>query len=56
MRVTHRLRGLQNRVLRKIFGTKMEEVTGDRWKVHDVKSDDVYSSLNIIRVIRSRAI
>jgi hypothetical protein len=30
MRETHRLREFQNSVLRKIFGPKMEEVTGDR--------------------------
>jgi hypothetical protein len=56
MREMHRLRGFQNSVLRKIFGSKMEEVTGDRKKVHKVEFNDVYSSPNIIRVIRSRTI
>ena len=56
MRETHRLRGFHNSVLRKIFGPKMEEVTGDRRKVHKVEFNDVYTSSNIIRVVRSRTI
>ena len=52
----HRLRGFQNSVLRKIFGPKMEEVTGDRRKVHNVEFNDVYSPRNIIRGIRPRTI
>jgi len=41
MRETHRLRGFQNSVLRKIFGPKLEEVTGDWRKVYNVDFNDM---------------
>jgi hypothetical protein len=49
----HRLRVFENRVLRKIFGPKREE---DRlWrKLHNDELHNVYSSLNIVSVIKSR--
>jgi hypothetical protein len=56
MRETHRLRGFQNSVLRKIFGPTMEEVTGDQRKVHNVELNDLFSSPSIIRLIKSRII
>jgi len=56
MRERHRLKEFQNSVLRKIFGPKTEEVTGDWRKVHNVEFNDMYSLQNIIRVIRSRII
>jgi hypothetical protein len=44
----------ENRVLRRIFGPKRDEVTGDWRRLHNEELNDLYSSPNIIRVIRSR--
>jgi hypothetical protein len=44
----------ENRVLRRIFGPKRDEVTGDRRKLHNKELHNLYSSLNIIRMIKSR--
>jgi hypothetical protein len=44
----------ENRVARRIFGTKREEMTGDGRRLHNEKLNDMYSSSNIIRVIKSR--
>jgi len=44
----------ENRVLRRIFGPKRDEVTGAWRKQHNVKLNDLYSSPNILRVIKSR--
>jgi hypothetical protein len=44
----------ENRVLRRIFGPKRDEVTGDWRKMHDEELRNLYSSPNIIRMIRSR--
>jgi hypothetical protein len=49
----HRLRVFENRVLRKIFGPKREE-DGSRRKVRNDELHDLYSSPNIVRVIKSR--
>jgi hypothetical protein len=49
----HRLRVLENRVLRKIFGPKRDQVTEWR-RLHSEELHDLYFSLNIIRVIKSR--
>jgi hypothetical protein len=49
-----RLRLLENGVLRRIFGPKRDEVTGDWIKLHIEKLNDLYWSPNIIRVIKSR--
>jgi hypothetical protein len=44
----------ENRVLRRIFGPKMEEVT-EKWrKLHIKEISDLYISPNIFRVIKSR--
>jgi hypothetical protein len=43
----------QNRVLRRIFGPKMGEVTGERRKLHSKEFNDQYSSPNIVRVMKS---
>jgi hypothetical protein len=43
----------ENRVLRRIFGSKRDEVTGDWRRIHNEELYDLYSS-NIIRVIKSR--
>jgi hypothetical protein len=44
----------ENRVLRKIFGSKRDEVTGEWKKQHNEELSDLYCSPNIIRVIKSR--
>jgi hypothetical protein len=49
----HRLRFFENRVLRKIFGPKREE-DGSWRKLHNDELHDLYSSPNIVRVIKSR--
>ena len=43
----------ENRVLR-IFEPKRDEVTGERRKLHNEELSDLYSSPNIVRVIKSR--
>jgi hypothetical protein len=43
-----------NRVLRRIFGRKRDEVTGDWRKLHSEELNDLYSSPNIFRIIKSR--
>jgi hypothetical protein len=48
-----RLRVFENKVLRKIFGPKREE-DGSWRKLHDDELHSLYSSLNIVRVIKSR--
>jgi hypothetical protein len=49
----HRLGGFENRVLRKIFGTKREE-DGSWRKLHNDELHSLYYSPNIVRVIKSR--
>ena len=49
-----RLRVYENGVLRRIFGPKGDEVTGEWRKLHIEKLNELYSSPNIIRVIKSR--
>jgi hypothetical protein len=49
----HRLRVFENRALRKIFGPKREEDASWR-KLHNDELHSLYSSLNIVRVIKSR--
>jgi hypothetical protein len=49
-----RLRVFENRVLRKIFGPKRDEVTGEWRKLHNEELNDLYSSPTIVRVIKSR--
>jgi len=44
----------ENRVLRRIFGAKRDEVTGEWRKLHNEELNDLYSSPNIVRVIKSR--
>jgi len=48
------LRVFKKRVLRRIFGPKRDEVTGEWGKLHNEEINDLYSSPNIIRVIKSR--
>jgi hypothetical protein len=49
-----RLRVFENKVLRRIFGPKRDEVTGEWRRVHNKELYALYSSLNIIRVMKSR--
>ena len=44
----------ENRVLRRIFWPKREEVTGEWRKLHQEELNDLYSSLIIVQVIKSR--
>jgi hypothetical protein len=44
----------ENRVLRRICGPKRDEVTGEWRKLHDEELHDLYSSLSIIRIFKSR--
>jgi hypothetical protein len=46
----------ENRVLRRIFGPKRDDVTGDWRKLHNEELHNLYSSSNIIRMIKSRRI
>ena len=49
-----RLRVFENRVLRRIFGPRREEVTGE-WRIlFNEELNDLYSSPSIVRVIKSR--
>ncbi|KAJ4439415.1 hypothetical protein ANN_07539 [Periplaneta americana] len=54
LREEHRLRVFENKVLRKIFGAKRDEVTGEWRKLHNTELHIFYSSPNIIRNIKSR--
>jgi hypothetical protein len=54
LREKHRLRVFENRVLRKIFGSKRDEVTGEWRKLHNEELCDLYSSPSIIRITKSR--
>jgi hypothetical protein len=50
----HRLRAFENRVLRKIFGPKRDEVAGEWIRLHNEELYDLFSLPNIIGVIKSR--
>ena len=45
---------LENRVLRRVFELKRDEVTGEWRRLHNDELNDLYSSANIIQVIKSR--
>ena len=44
----------ENRVLRRVFGPKKDEVTGEWRKLHNEKLSDLYCLPNIVRVVKSR--
>jgi hypothetical protein len=44
----------KNRILRRIFGSRWNEITGEWRKLHNEKLNDLYSSPNIVRMIKSR--
>jgi hypothetical protein len=54
LREEHTLRVFENRVLRRIFEPKRDEVTGEWRRLHNEELNDLYSSQNIIRVMKSR--
>jgi hypothetical protein len=54
LREENRLRVFENRVLRRIFGPKRDEVTGQWRKLHDGELHNLYSSPDSVRQIKSR--
>ena len=54
LREEYRPRGFENRVLRTIFGPKMEEVAGNWGRLRNEELHDLYSLPNIMRAIKSR--
>jgi hypothetical protein len=54
LREEHRLRVFENKVLRRIFGPKRDEVTGGWKKLHNEELRDLYSSPSIFIIIKSR--
>jgi len=54
LREERKLRVFQNMVLRRIFGPRREEVTGEWRKLHNEELNDLYCSPNIVRVIKWR--
>jgi hypothetical protein len=54
MREECRLRVFENKVLRRIFGPKRDEVTGEWRRIHNKELYALHSLSNIIRVIKSR--
>jgi hypothetical protein len=55
LREERRLRVFENRALREIFGPKRDGVTMEWSKLHNEELNDLYSSPNIVRVIKSRS-
>jgi len=54
LREEFRLRVFENMMLRRIFGPKRYDVTGEWRKLHKEEVNDLYSSPNVIQVIKSR--
>jgi len=52
LRKERRVKLFENRVLRRIFGPKRDEVTGVWGKLHNEEHSDLYCSPNIVRVIK----
>ena len=54
LREERKLRVYENMVLRRIFGLRREEVTGEWRRLHNEELNDLYCSPNIVRVIKWR--
>jgi len=54
LREERRLRVFENTVLRRIFGPRRDEVTGEWMRLLNEELNDLYSSPNVVRVIKSR--
>jgi len=54
LREERRLGVFENRVLRRVFGSMRDEVTGEWRKLHNEELRDLYSLTNIVRVVKSR--
>ena len=52
LREEGRLRVFENKVLRRIFGPRRDEVTGEWRRLHNEELNVLYSSPNIVRVIK----
>jgi len=52
LREERKLRVFENMVLRRIFGLRRDEVTGEWRRLHNEELNDLYSSPNIVRVIK----
>src|SRR5215510_9571400 len=50
----HRLRVFENRVLRRVFGPKRDEVTGEWRKLHNEELKDLHSSPSVVQVVKSK--
>jgi len=56
LREETKLREVENMVLRRIFGPRRDEVTGEWRRLHNKELNDLYSSPSIVQVIKSRRI
>jgi hypothetical protein len=54
LREERRLRVFENRMLRRVFGSKRDEVTGEWRKLHNEELNDLYSLPNIVGAVKSR--
>jgi len=54
LREERKLSVFENMVLRRIFGPRRDEVRGEWWRLHNEELNDLYSSPNIVRVIKWR--
>jgi hypothetical protein len=54
LREENRLRVFENRVLRRIFGHRRDEVTGEWRKLHNEELHNLYSFPDIVRQVKSR--
>jgi len=54
LREERKLRVSENMVLRRIFGPRRDEITGEWRKLHNEELNDLHSSPKIVRMIKSR--